>query len=52
MRDLTKEELQKIYGGAISATLLNAFINTILEVGRSFGSAIRRIIAKDACPIS
>lgn len=55
MRDLTKEELQKIYGGAISATLLNAFIrgiNTILEVGRSLGSAIRRIIAKDACPIS
>ena len=34
MRDLTKEELQKIYGGAISATLLNAFIrgiNTIFE---------------------
>jgi len=43
----TKEELKQISGGGISATLVNAFIrgvNTFLDVGRSFGSAIRRMI--------
>lgn len=55
MRELSKEELKQIYGGAISATLFNAFIrgiNTFLEVGRSLGSAVRRLISKDVCPTS
>ncbi len=54
MKELTKEELKQINGGGISATLVNAFIrgvNTFLDVGRSFGSAIRRIIEKNVCPI-
>ncbi len=55
MRELQKEELKQIYGGAISATLFNAFVrgvNTFLEVGRSLGSAVRRIFSKNVCPIS
>lgn len=54
MKDLTKEELKQICGGAISATLVNAFIrgvNTFLDVGRSFGSAIRRMLEKNVCPL-
>ena len=44
MKELTKEELKQISGGGISASLVNAFIrgvNTFLDVGSSFGSAIR-----------
>ena len=55
MRELGKEELKQIYGGAISATLFNAFVrgvNTFFEVGRSLGSAVRRIFSKDICPTS
>jgi len=47
MKELTKEELKQISGGGISATL----VNTFLDVGRSFGSAIRRMIEKNVCPI-
>lgn len=55
MRELSKEELKQIYGGAISSTLLNAFIrgvNTFFEVGKTLGSAVRRIFSKDICPTS
>ena len=43
MRD---EELKQIEGGAITATWISAFargINSILELGRSLGSSIRRL---------
>lgn len=49
---LSEEELNKIYGGAISAALLNAFsraISTILELGRTVGSSIRRFYSKNYC---
>ena len=55
MKELTKEELKQISGGAISATLINAFVrgmNTFLEVGRSLGTAIRRLVTKNVCPVS
>jgi hypothetical protein len=48
---LKNEELYKIQGGA-SATLLNAFsraVSTILELGRTVGSAIRRAYSKNYC---
>lgn len=46
MIELKKEELDIIIGGAFSGTLINAFvrgINALLDLGRSLGSAIRRI---------
>lgn len=50
---LDKEELFKIFGGtSISGTLINSFvraINTVLDIGRSLGTAIRRIISGTLC---
>lgn len=49
---LSEQELKKIYGGAISASLLNAFsraMSTILELGRTVGSSIRRLYNKNYC---
>lgn len=46
MRELNCKELLEIKGGAISGTLINAFvrgINSLLDLGRSLGTAIRRI---------
>jgi len=54
MNKINSNELIKIYGGeVISATLLNAVtkcIDALLEVGRSIGSALRRIQSKNICP--
>ena len=53
---LEKEELLKVIGGiSITGTLINSIyrgINCILELGRSLGSAIRRIKGGNMCPIS
>ncbi len=54
MRELNKEELKQVVGGAISASLITAIIqgvNAFLEVGRSLGTAIRRTFSKNVCPI-
>ena len=52
---LNKEELLEIVGGtSISGTLINAFvraINVALDVGRSLGSAIRRVMSKSMCSL-
>ena len=52
--ELKKEELINVNGGSISGSLLNGFskaINSLLEVGRSLGSAIRRIFEKKTCSL-
>lgn len=50
---LTNQELVTIIGGAgISGALINAFargLNTILDIGRSLGTAIVRIIKGKTC---
>ncbi len=52
---MNKEELILIIGGSsVSGTVLNAVvraINAALEVGRSLGTAIRRIKTRQACPV-
>lgn len=52
---LTNKELKMIVGGAtISGTLINSIIkgvNSILDIGRYFGSSIRRLVGKNACPL-
>ncbi len=44
---LKNEEMRKVSGGAVSiSSIINAFsklINTVYELGRSTGSAIRRL---------
>ena len=52
---MRKEELVLIVGGSsVSGTVLNAVVralNAALEVGRSLGTAIRRIKTRQACPV-
>lgn len=51
MRELTNKELNLVVGG-ISGAVLSSIIrgaSVILELGRSFGSALRRIITKKYC---
>lgn len=52
MIQLQKTELLNINGGSISGNMINAFskaINTILDLGRSMGTAIRRIVTGNLC---
>lgn len=52
MIELKKEELLSINGGSISGTMINAFsraINSLLDLGRSLGTAIRRITTGNLC---
>lgn len=52
--ELSKQELLSINGGInISGTLINSFvrgINAMLDLGRSLGTAIRRIGSNNICP--
>jgi len=52
---LNKEELFCVEGGLrISGTLVNSFsrlVNTIMDVGRSLGSGLRRIVYRSYCPL-
>ena len=52
--ELKKQELLQIEGGAITATLINSLaraINTMMNLGRSVGSAIVRIYKGKICKI-
>lgn len=56
MRELNNKELMNIEGGAslLTATFLNAaarMISTIMDVGRSLGTSIRRITSGNTCSI-
>lgn len=52
---LTKEEAQNVVGGAgITGTLINSLIkgfNTFMDIGRYFGSSLRRLFGGASCPI-
>ena len=52
--NLNKEEMLKIDGGSITSAMLNAIskaVNTLYELGRQTGSAIRRLVANKYCAI-
>jgi len=55
MQELSKVELVQVYGGlSLSGTLINALVkgvNTFLDLGRSLGTAIRRIVSSSLCPL-
>ena len=51
---MNQEELINIQGGGINATMINAIargITSMYELGRSIGSAIRRIGKKSICRV-
>lgn len=53
--ELTKENMKKIEGGGITSAMLNAIskaVNTLYELGRATGSAIRRLIKNSYCPMN
>lgn len=57
MRELNNTELMEVFGGGtsiITAAFLNSaarLIDTIMSVGRSLGSSIRRAINGSYCPL-
>ncbi len=55
MQVLEEKELLQIVGGInITASLLSAIVrgvNTIYEIGKSVGSALRRVQAGKICPV-
>ena len=55
MKELNNKELMNIEGGgSVTATFLNSVsraISTILDLGRSLGSAIRRTVNNSICPL-
>lgn len=55
MKKVDSYELDCVIGGdSISGTVINAFTNVIkllLDAGRSFGSAIRRVSEDNLCPL-
>ena len=49
---LTSEELLIVKGGGFSATLLNSLsrvIGTLLDLGQTLGSALKRVVTKSYC---
>lgn len=51
---LNKDELLKIKGGTISSTMVNAIvkgISLLIDLGKSFGTTIRRISANKTCDV-
>jgi len=52
---LSNDELINIKGGAFSSTLLNSvsrLIETLLKLGQTVGTAIRRSVSKKYCKLS
>ena len=49
---LSKEQLESIVGGAITTQMINSFvklIRTLLDLGRTMGSAFRYATSKTKC---
>ncbi|MCM1371202.1 MAG: hypothetical protein NC181_04885 [Clostridium sp.] len=57
MRNLNRKELLEIDGGASSfassgwVTAIVKGIASIFDIGKSFGTAIRRVISKSVCSV-
>lgn len=52
--ELKQEQLKNVDGGAITSAMLNAItkaVNTLYELGKQTGSALRRVIENTYCPI-
>lgn len=56
MQELNKEELMEIKGGTnwFSGSFISSLVragNTLLEMGRSLGTSIRRIFSGNVCEL-
>ena len=51
--EIKQEEMKSVNGGSITSSMINAIskvVQTIYDLGKSTGSAIRRIVTKNYCP--
>ena len=51
---LNQEKMKEINGGSITSSMINALskaVNTLYELGKATGSALRRILHKTYCPM-
>lgn len=54
-KTLRNNEMEQIVGGAITSSFINAIskaVNTVYQLGKQTGSALRRIISGNYCPIN
>jgi len=54
MHKLNNQELISVTGGALSSSLLNSIskiAGTLYDLGKAFGSSVRRIIGGSLCQI-
>jgi len=54
-RELNREDMMFIVGGAVTPTWINAIskaINTLYELGRQTGSAVRRLVNGKICSVN
>lgn len=55
MKEIKQKQLNEIVGGVnITGAMINSLvrgINSLLDLGRSLGSAIRRAQSKQLCPL-
>ena len=55
VKELDKQEMKSVNGGSISSSFINAIvsaINTIYELGKATGGAIRRLTNNAYCPMN
>lgn len=54
IKEIKDNEMKNISGGDIGSTLINAFNNlaeTIFNLGKEFGSSVRRLFEKNYCSL-
>ena len=54
MQELKELQMQKVIGGAITSAIINAIskaVNTVYQLGKQTGSALRRIVSGSYCPV-
>lgn len=55
MMELNNQKMYEVEGGTFTSTMLNAIskaINTLYELGKQTGSALRRIAKNSYCPLN
>ena len=54
-KELRNKEMEEVVGGAIASSFINAItkaVNTVYQLGKQTGSALRRIVSGKYCPIN
>jgi len=55
VKELPDQEMASISGGGLTSSIINAInnvINTLYELGKETGSALRRLTNNQYCPIN